>query len=329
VASATPDVGRQSYDGLSREFGGTPMGQKSPDAMALGGQKPVSDDNFLVSSWKSTTGAIAGMFAGSKEPDIYEEEPAKPKKVGPELYVGAARVFENQNKPVEAEEKYRQALKIAPKDFSALVGLARLQDRQGNTSESLATYQQAIKAHPTNALIYNDLGLSFARQRQFDQSLAALGKAVELAPDSTKYRNNLATVLVEAGHTDQALAQLSAVASPAVAHYNVGYLLLKKGEPDAAARHFQQALAIDPGMAPARDMLAQVTGLPAAEVATVPRDSGSAYETAGPYGMSGGSAGALPGGGSTSFASTPAMVTQSPHGYHIGDDASAARLPPE
>lgn len=333
VASAAPDVGRQKYDGLSREFG-TPMGQGAPGAIALGGQKPVPNDNFIVSSWKSTTGAIAGVFASSDDSQESYEEPSKPKKAGPELYVHGARVFENQNKPAEAQQKYEQALKIAPKDFSALVGLARLYDRQGKTSEALAVYERAIKAHPTSALIYNDVGLSFARQRQFDKSIAALSKAAELAPDSTKYRNNLAAVLVDAGQADQALAQLSAVGSPAVAYYNVGYLLLKKGEPDAAARHFQQALAIDPGMAPARDMLTQVTGLPIAEVAAAPPAAErGVYETARPYATNdeAQASGAMPGGGSTSFTSTPAVVSESPNSYHIGDDAggSAARLPPE
>lgn len=353
IASTAPNVGEQKYAGLSKEFAGTrPMGQPAAGTAPLGGQKPASNDNFITSSWKSTTGAIAGAFSSSDKQSGDQRLDASrldtpSKKPDAVFYVEVARRLENLGNAVEAQQQYEKALSIAPKDFNALIGLARLQDRDGRTAEAQAVYQRAIKAHPKNALVYNDLGLSYARQRQLDKSLASLSKAVELAPDSTKYRNNLATVLVESGRTDEALAQLSTIGSPAVAHYNVGYLLLKKDEKAAAAQHFQQALSLDPGMAPAREMLAKATGQPLAEVASAAASptygapaQDRAYETAGPYAMQ------QPSGGGTSatFASTPTTVvapyqsnysisdeeTSPGGGYYDqpAEDTGASRLPP-
>src|SRR5207302_5009669 len=96
------------------------------------------------------------------------------------------------------------------------------------------------------------------RQRQLEKSIAAISKAVELQPDSAKYRNNLAAALIDAGRPDDALQQLKATTTEAVAEYNIGYLLQQKGDKAQSQRHFVRALSLDPGLKPARDMLAQL-----------------------------------------------------------------------
>lgn len=367
VASAAPDVGEQKYAGLQQDYSGSrPMGQAAPGTTGFGGQKPPADENFITSSWKSTTGAIAGAFASTKTASTIDTAPADSlrldapsKKIGPEVYTRAAQILENQNNAAEAQAQYEKALAIAPKDFNALVGLARLHDREGQHVKAQEVYARAIKAHPTNALAYNDLGLSYARQRQHDRALGSLSKAVELAPDNAKYRNNLATVLVEAGRPDDAIAQLSVTNSPAVAHYNVGYLLLKKGDSPRAAQHFQQALSLDPGMAPARQMLAQAMGTPSAQMASAQGTPGygaataEPAETAAPGPTSGSSSATISdqpaaGGTPAAFASSsstvtsPTIVEPESGGYRISDDepspaaggyydqtGGASRLPPE
>jgi tetratricopeptide (TPR) repeat protein len=254
VASATPDVGKQRYENLAKEFGGNPS-----SATALGGQKPPADDNFLTASWKKATGSMAAKPGPSNAADpLRLDHPTG--KLGPEVHVGAAQLLENQSKFAEAEEHYQKALKLSPNDLNALVGLARMHDRQGHTRQAVEIYQRALKAHPASGLALNDLGLCYARQRQFEPALAALNDAVKVSPDNPKYRNNLAMVLIETGRTGEAVQKLSVGASPAVAHYNVGYMLQQKGNSADATRHFQQALAIDPGLAPAREMLSQLGG---------------------------------------------------------------------
>ena len=117
VASATPDVGKQRYEGLNKEFG-------KPPATALGGQKPA-DDNFLTASWKKTTGAVSGAFAakpasGESSDPLRLDQPLK--KVGPEIHVGAAQLMENQGKFAEAEMHYQKAPQVAPNDLNAAGG---------------------------------------------------------------------------------------------------------------------------------------------------------------------------------------------------------------
>jgi hypothetical protein len=78
------------------------------------------------------------------------------------------------------------------------------------------------------------------------------------------YRNNLATVLVEAGRPNEAFAQLAATSEPAVAHYNLGYLLHQRGQSQPAADHLQRALLLNPSLSPASQLLAEINGPAAA-----------------------------------------------------------------
>ena len=112
--------------------------------------------------------------------------------------------------------------------------------------------------YPEEAGVYNDLGLCYQRRGMLDESVAMLRKATQLQPERPLYHNNLATVLVDAERNDEALAQLLAVNPPAVAHYNLGCLLHRKGNDPLAADHFQQALVDDPTMRAAQQWLAKL-----------------------------------------------------------------------
>jgi len=141
---------------------------------------------------------------------------------------------------------------------------------------------------------------------------------VELQPDNSKYRNNLAAALVDAGRADDAVRHLSMSGSPAVAHYNVGFMLLQKEQRAEAGRHLQQALALDPGLTPAREMLAQLGGeSPAQPQLARPQFSQAAPRTAAQPRYAAEETYAPP-------ARTQGDTPSAPQTYHIGDDGAAA-----
>jgi len=331
AGSTAPDVGRQKFNGLSQFAGDQPhaMGQAQSGTAPLGGPKPGANDGFLMASWKKTTAAVTGAATSTKARiPVAEDDPLRldrvPKKIGPEVYVGAARLLENQGKYAEAEAKYREALRAAPSDLNSLVGLARLHDRQGESQKAIEVYHKVIQAHPNNGLVFNDLGLCYRRQRQLDKSLSAFRKAVDLQSDNAKYRNNLAAALIDAGRSDEAYHELAALNSPAVAHYNLAYLLQQRGLRADATRHLQEAIGIDPSLTPAHDMLAQLGNNTAqAPTTTQPAPrmaSQSKEEVSAPY-----AAGAAD---PSVYTSAPQVETPAtalpPPSYHVGDDASAA-----
>ena len=109
-----------------------------------------------------------------------------------------------------------------------------------------------------SAVLLNDLGLCYARAGQSQNAIAVQQRAVEMSPSSTLYRNNLAAALVEADRSGEAVPLLAQTCGTAVAHYNVGYLLHKRGANGAAVEHFVASLEANPSLTPARSMLQQL-----------------------------------------------------------------------
>lgn len=201
-----------------------------------------------------------------------------PESVSPDLYVSAAKVYEQQNNVEKAVESYQQALRIAPQDRQALIGLARVKHRTGDFETANNIYQQVLRTYPQDAVTYNDLGLCLARQGRIQESLSALQQAVQFDPNSRLYRNNLATVLLESGRANEAYSQLAQLLGPAAANYNVGVLLQQRGSTATARDYFAKALELDPSMEPARRMLDQLAGTNVAAAAS--QAYSGAYQTA-------------------------------------------------
>ena len=183
-----------------------------------------------------------------------------PKKVGPGLYVAAARVLENQGKFDRAEEQYKKALKVDENNLIALLSYARLHDRQANLVRATQLYQKAVSAHPNEAKAFNDLGLCYARRGMIKPSIDALTKAVSLQPSRQLYRNNLARRLVAADRVREAHTHLLVAFGEGRAHYNLGFFLYERNDTSRAIEHFTKALQFDPSLIQAQDMLVRLGG---------------------------------------------------------------------
>jgi tetratricopeptide (TPR) repeat protein len=173
-------------------------------------------------------------------------------KAGPELNVAVARVFAEAKNYPEADQQYRLALRRNPNYLPALLGYAELKDELGRPGEAQQLYQLALKAHPKQPAVYNNYGLCYARHGQLDEAVETITKATELDPRNVLYRNNVAAILIEQGRLREAFRHLKAVHGDAVAYYNIGYMLYKRGKPQAAMMHFAWALQKDPSMVAAR-----------------------------------------------------------------------------
>jgi Flp pilus assembly protein TadD len=168
-------------------------------------------------------------------------------------YVAMGENFEQNGDSEGARRMFHKALEKEPHHLGALVGLGRHFDRQGQLDRASEHYLEATKYHPKEAVAFNDLGLCCARQRRYDDAVQALNRAIALEPDSALYRDNVAMVLVAQGRISEALAHMTDAHGPAIAHYNVGYLLSKRGLHEAALEQFQLALNCNPSMEEARE----------------------------------------------------------------------------
>lgn len=249
---------------------------KQPYGPTAGSESSWTDK--LTAPFKSSPGAVASSMdnraSTANDSDALSLSKKLDKK-NPDLIVAIAQMQERAGKFSEAEKQYKLALKYKPKHLNALVGYAHLQDRQKKFEDATKLYKRAIAAHPTEAGVYNDLGLCFHRRGMMSEAQASLVKAVELSPDHKLYRNNLATVQVEQGQYDAALVHLTASHGEAAGHYNLGYLLAKKGENNRALMHLHHAATLDPTLVAAQQMIAKLSpqgpaGQPVPQMAAVP-----------------------------------------------------------
>jgi len=240
---------------------------KKPRSMAIS-QKPepknesavakfsdsVKESSFakgVSSAWDKTTNKLTSLTDKNKATSPADDPVSlagKTPEPNLKTHTAWAKLLETSGNNEEADEHYRQALAIDPTNLEALLGRAHLIDRQGKLVEATGLYELACQHHPNESRAFNDLGLCLARQHKLTDSLTALNRAAQLQPRRKLYRNNLATVLAELSRHDEAYSHLEAVHGPAVAHYNMGFLLNKKGETETAAFHFQSAAKADPNL---------------------------------------------------------------------------------
>ena len=92
AGSTAPDVSKQKYSGLSQQLSGSETA-----STGMGGNRTPASGIF-ASFTKSTAAASAALTA--KKVAEPEDDPLRldkvPKKISPEVYVGAARLMENQ-----------------------------------------------------------------------------------------------------------------------------------------------------------------------------------------------------------------------------------------
>lgn len=228
--------------GITEAIAESAEGTKSQLASFGGSAKKV---------FTKTTSAVTDAFSFGKAKQAEEEvnsDPLslanKPASVGPEVYVANGRLWESTGDNSKAMESYGKALQSEPGNPEALASIARLHLRQGNQKQAIEYFQQALlKAKtPDDAKLYNELGLALNSAGDYPQAVAALEKSLELAPGTSKYANSLASVRFGGGDASAAYQVLLANNKPAIANYNMAYLLYSNGQAAGARGFLNQAL---------------------------------------------------------------------------------------
>jgi Tfp pilus assembly protein PilF len=180
----------------------------------------------------------------------------------PDLLVSAAEMAEMQGNVDQARHLYQQAIAAHPREVKCYRKAGHFEDRQGQMTQAETHYRRAALVAPQDPAVMNDLALCLARQGRLDESAQELSRAIQSNPQEARYRNNLATVLMELGDQQGALQQLLAAHSPAAAHFNMGHLLEKGGQPQVAASYYAEASRLDPSLTAAHEALARIAPKP-------------------------------------------------------------------
>jgi len=251
-------LGTQIASRSSENFGQsgeTQFTQNGPNSYVQGPEKPT---NPFFAGVRSTAATIGDAF--SIEPRVIPATAptslaGHPANISADLHFQAAQVYETQQNTASAITHFQKALEASPADPKIMVAFGRLYDRQNDLLRAQGLYRQALQVDPNNGAALNALGISYAKQGNLDAALTELARAAQVQPENARYKNNIANVLADAGRYDEAYAQLASVHGEAVAHYNLGYLLLQQGKQAEARRELGLALKANPYMEQARSVL--------------------------------------------------------------------------
>jgi Tfp pilus assembly protein PilF len=154
-------------------------------------------------------------------------------------------------KPIEAEDEYRTALRLDPNFVPAMANLADLDRLRGQDQQGAELLRRAAVIEPSNAAVRHSLGLLLVRQRNYAEALSQLRQATELAPDNARYAYVYAIALNSTGAVAEAMGLLERThrRNPSDADVLVALVAIARDRGDiAAALRYARELA---GLRPA------------------------------------------------------------------------------
>lgn|SRR5574341_378272 len=199
-------------------------------------------------------------------------------------YLNLSAAYQAQEKINQAESVLVQATRILPDATPIRYNLAILYQRTNKVEKAQEQYLQIIESTPPKkeaydlsqisgleksvnymeikANSYYNLGLIFGLKGELNLAEENFKKALQLRPNWSEAHSNLAKVYEVQHKWSQALSHFEAAVqnSPqkAVYHFNLGMIYLKLGEKEKALKSLEQALALEPHLKPAWQVLKQL-----------------------------------------------------------------------
>jgi len=161
-----------------------------------------------------------------------------------------------QEKPDEAEARFRQAIGLQPGDWSTYNLLGLFLYRSGRYSEAAAEYRKVIALDNSNFRGFSNLGTAYMLAGDFKAAASALNTAIQIEPSAHTF-SNLGLMYYYLGQSEEAIeAHQKAVALEPNEHLNwsnLGDALWNDGHTAEARQAFEtagvlvaDALAVNP-----------------------------------------------------------------------------------
>jgi cytochrome c-type biogenesis protein CcmH/NrfG len=202
---------------------------------------PYGADELALMSQPS-----ASLVAAVRSPG---HKPVKELPGGAMALMSEANEYFHAHDYDQAEQKYREALKLAPKNPSLLADMASIELEAGRNDEAEKNIQAALAIEPENDYSLFILGQIKFREKKYDEAMNALSHAAQLNPQNARVQNILGLTLSEKGLRGPAeTAFRKAIQLDpgfADAHMNLAVVYLTQQPPltELARWHYQKALA--------------------------------------------------------------------------------------
>jgi len=164
----------------------------------------------------------------------------------------------------EGIEHFRRAIAIDPANDTAHNHWGMALYAQGHVDEAITKFEKAMELDPESLVAALNLGYIHHALGRNEQSIRYFEKVLDINPHYTDARINLAMVLREEGRLDDAAHEFRTLVDEApkqpLAHLELARTVEALGLRGEAVQHYQQALALDPNLAEARQGLGRLGG---------------------------------------------------------------------
>jgi len=109
----------------------------------------------------------------------------------------------------EAEQAYRQAMRLAPDYVDPTLNLGVLLCDAGRCTEAVALYRAALRRSPSEALLHFNLAIALEDMAKTEEALASYEACMKLDPAMADAHYNAARLHEQLGHATQAIRHYS------------------------------------------------------------------------------------------------------------------------
>jgi Flp pilus assembly protein TadD len=196
---------------------------------------------------------------------------AKPaKRSARELPAGASIIIADAERAFaakrfqEAEEKYKEVLKMDEDNAVSLCNLAAIQLQEQKFEQAEANLKKALSIQSEDGYALSLMGMMRFQQGKYDEALDALSRSAQLDPKNPETQNYLGITLSQQGQREAAETALrkAVMLNPnyAGAHHNLAVVYATQHPPfvELAKYHYTKALAL--GQQPNPDLEKQLGG---------------------------------------------------------------------
>lgn len=162
-----------------------------------------------------------------------------------------APALKNQRKYLEANDTYREALRLAPESAMSLSNFAACLNEQGSYEEAARHAMRAIELDAGNAGAWVNRGNALMGMEESDEAAQCFREALQRDPDLPEAHNGLGAALKEQGEIDEAKKWLhqSVRQGCTSAYVALAGLDIDEGNFTAAKGFIDKALQVDPDSA--------------------------------------------------------------------------------
>ena len=179
-----------------------------------------------------------------------------------DAHLALAEALRRDRDYAAAEERYREAIRLAGNNPVAHAGLVRLLISVGRNDDAVRALQAATKAAaPTAELHFLDGSLA-ARQGEYDRAVASLNATLDMDPEYERGHFELAGALERQGSTSAAIAALrrglDQLPQSIGLRLKLAELLAAAAEYDTALEELRRLIEMDPSLTAAHVIMARI-----------------------------------------------------------------------